>query len=75
MSIELQFHESGGYDCMTGAWSVVRVGGKPGERSYQELVLIDQGEYRQEHLDYEFRSEEAKAVAQACYEALKRMFL
>lgn len=75
MSIELLFHESGGYDSMTGAWSVVRRATNNGVTVHQELVLIDQSEYGQEHCDYPFRSEEAKAVAQACYETLKRMFL
>lgn len=50
------FHESGGYDCMTGAWDIQSERGKC-------LATVDQSDYGQEHCDYSYRSDEAKANA------------
>lgn len=71
MEIILEFHDSGGYDSMTGAWSILREA-DDGHRT--ELVLIDQTNFGQVHCDYGFRSEEAKLLAEAVFEAVKKFY-
>lgn len=50
-----EFHESGGYDCMTGAWVIFDQNGT--------IATLDQGDYGQENCDYAFRSLAAEANA------------
>ncbi len=58
----LRFEETGGYDCMTGAWVISLRG---------EVVLrVDQRDFGQPNCDYEFRSERARLVAELCLGAL-----
>lgn len=53
-----EFDETGGYDCMTGAWKI---------RDEQKRIIatVDQDDYGQEHCDYDFRSEEAERHARS----------
>lgn len=71
--IILEFRDNGGYDHMTGAWSILKV---KDDKGYQrtQLVLIDQAEFGQDLLDYDFRSEEAKLLAEAVFKAVKRFY-
>lgn len=59
----LEFDETGGYDCMTGAW-LIR------DDDHNIIVRIDQANFGQDHCDYEFRSDKAKAIAETVYAAL-----
>lgn len=70
------FDETGGYDCMTGAWKIY-------DASERTVCEVDQAFYGQELCKHEFRSHEAAAVAQllsaapdlaeACEAALEHM--
>lgn len=62
---KLSFSETGGYDCMTGAWSIE-------DENREEVVLVDQRHFGQEHCDYKFKSPEAERVARVCLEALNK---
>jgi hypothetical protein len=64
----LEFNETGGYDCMTGAW-IIR---DTARGQYAIAVTIDQDDYGQEYCDYSFRSAEADRVAKICLEALNQ---
>lgn len=50
-----RFDDTGGYDCMTGAWLV--------ESGSDLICKVDQTDFGQKSCDYEFRSEDAKRVA------------
>lgn len=63
--LTIHFDETGGYDCMTGAWIIQRDG--------QTLVEIDQTHYGQESCDYNYRSSRAHSVAHIIFEALERV--
>jgi hypothetical protein len=58
----LEFKETGGYDCMYGAW-VIR-------RSNERILTIDQGDFGQPSCQYDFRSTEAREIAETCFRAL-----
>lgn len=49
------FNETGGYDCMTGAFYIWK--------DKKIMFSIDQSEFGQEHCDYNFRSQEAEELA------------
>ena len=53
----VSFNETGGYDCMTGAWEI-----SAGSR-IAAICDVDQGRYGQNACDYDYRSPEAKANA------------
>lgn len=61
--MKLEFDETGGYNCMTGAWIITDDYGNI-------IVRIDQVGFGQERCDYEFRSDRAKDIAEAVYAAL-----
>jgi hypothetical protein len=58
----LEFDDLGGYDSMTGAWTIYK--------NDKVLLYIDQSHFGQEPNDHEFRSVEARRIAMICYEAL-----
>lgn len=65
-NLSLEYYERGGYDCMTAAWTI-----------YQEakvLINVDVSHFGQ-NLNEEIpitdsRVQEAKRIAEICYEAL-----
>lgn len=60
--ITLEFSDTGGYDCMTGAWKICK--------GYQVIAIVDQSDFGQIHCDYDFRSEEAERIAKRLFECL-----
>ena len=58
-----EFYEMGGYDCMTGAWTIY-------DENRKVIAVIDLGSYGQKHCDYDFRSEEAEKNAKLIVEAV-----
>jgi hypothetical protein len=54
---QAEFNETGGYDCMFGAWIISRV------NDGQIIAVVDLQEWGQERCKYEFRSQEAEDVA------------
>lgn len=61
--LKIEFRDTGGYDSMTGAWSITK--------GNKDILRVDQADYGQEHLDYEFRSKKAETVAKLCFMALQ----
>lgn len=62
MKLTLEFNESGGYDCMFGAWVIKRDG--------EILVEVDQQNFGQHSCDYSYRSSEAEEIACVILKAL-----
>lgn len=65
-NLSLEYYERGGYDCMTASWTILQDG---------KLILdIDLGHFGQnlneEILITDPRVQEAKRIAEICYEAL-----
>lgn len=67
----LEFRDTGGYDCMTGAWII--------SDENRTIAVVDQADYGQDHCDWEWKSAEAEAIARLIVAApellstLKRM--
>lgn len=61
---KLVFEESGGYDCMSGAWKII-------DADDNEVACIDQAQYGQPLCDYKYLSIEAESIAAKIYAALK----
>ncbi len=63
MEWTLEFDETGGYDCMSGAYFI-----KFGE---QTVCTVDLKDYDQHRCDYKFHSPEAQANAEFIFESFK----
>lgn len=51
-----EFDETGGYDCMYGAWIIKDSAG-------ETVAVVDQQHYGQKSCDWAFRSKEAEEIA------------
>ena len=64
----MTFSETGGYDCMTGAWAIRG----PSDEDTDDKVLVDLAAYGQEPCDYGFVSADAECDAAAVVDALNQ---
>lgn len=62
----IEFSDYGGYDSLTGAWTIYSDG--------KILLEVDQRHFGQDRGDYEFYSSECANLAGVVYEAVKKFY-
>ena len=59
-----EYNETGGYDCMTGAFEILKAG--------KRVAAIDQSDFGQEHCDY-YKDKLAKDMAEFIVRVCNKM--